>query len=50
VPAACPYPEPALSSPNPHILFCLGRTKISVQARGFCKHFVTGYVFTVKSC
>jgi hypothetical protein len=71
VPATCPYPEPARSSPCPHIPFpedpssavsepalyslltfqvpnlmshfhCLGRTKVSVQARGFLsEHFVT---------
>ena len=30
---------------------CLGRTRVSVQVRGFlCKRFVTGYVFTVRSC
>jgi len=28
----------------------LGRTGISVQVRGFCKNFVTWYVFTVRSC
>jgi len=30
---------------------CLGRTKVSVQGRGFvCEHFVIRYVFTVSSC
>ena len=29
---------------------CLGRTRVSVQGRGFlCKQFVTGYVFTLRS-
>jgi len=51
-PATCPFPEPARSHPYPHILLlfffrCLGRTRVSVQVRGSCKHFVTGYVFTV---
>jgi hypothetical protein len=56
VPATCPYTEPAQSSPHTHIplpedlqvpnlmsLFrCLGRTKVSVQVRGFvCEYFVT---------
>jgi hypothetical protein len=40
VPATCLYPEPAQSSPDPHIL--LGSTKVSVQVRGIvCEHFVT---------
>ena len=29
---------------------CLGRTRVSVQVRGCCKQFVTGYVFTVRNC
>jgi hypothetical protein len=30
---------------------CLGRTKISVQVRGFlCEHFETRYVFTFRGC
>jgi hypothetical protein len=50
LPATCLYPEPTQSSPYPHIpppedpsLFrCLGRTKVSVQVRGFvCEYFVT---------
>ena len=65
VPATCPYPDPARSSPYPHIslpedpfqvpnlmsLFrCLGRTKVSVQVRGFvCEYFVTKYVLTGRS-
>jgi hypothetical protein len=49
VPASCHYREPARSSPYPHILLCLFHTKLSVQVQGFCKHFVTGYVFTVRS-
>ena len=35
----CPYPESAL-----------GRTKALVQVRGFqCEHFLTRYIFTVRS-
>jgi hypothetical protein len=60
VPATYPYPEPAQSSPYPHIplitwrsilnlmsLFCWsGRTKVSVQIRGFvCEYFVTKIIF-----
>jgi hypothetical protein len=56
VPATCPYPEPAESSPYPHIpnpeypsynnlmshFCCLGREKVSFQVRGFvCEYFVT---------
>ena len=56
-PATCPYPEPARSSPHPYIWLpedlqvpnllsffrCLGRTRVSVQVRGFlCKRFVKG--------
>jgi hypothetical protein len=44
VPAACLYPYPAQSSPYLHIpLFrCLGRTKVSVQVRGFvCEYYVS---------
>jgi hypothetical protein len=42
-PATCPYPEPAQSSPYPNILLrCIGRTKVSIQVRGFvCEYFVT---------
>jgi hypothetical protein len=37
--------------PNPMFLFrCLDRTGVSVQIRGSCKNFVTGYLFTVRSC
>jgi len=57
VPATCPYPEPARSSPYsyiplPEALFhCFGRTKVSVQVRGLLfEYFVTIYVFTVRSC
>ena len=56
-PATCPYPEPARSSPYPHILFpehksrvfffrCLGCTRVSAQVRGFlydCS--ITRYIF-----
>ena len=31
------------------LLRCICRSRVSVQARGPCKHFVTGYVFTVRS-
>jgi len=57
VPAICPYPEPARPSPCPNIPLpqnvpfrALGRTTVSVQVRGSCKHFVTVYVFTARSC
>jgi len=34
-----------------HLSLSLGRTKVSAQVRGFlCEHFVTWYVFTVRSC
>jgi hypothetical protein len=49
VPATCPYPEPARSSPYPHIalpehpssnlmsLFrCSGRTEVSVRSEAYC--------------
>jgi len=38
--------------PNLMYLFrCLGRTKVSVQVQGLLyEFFVTGYVFTVRSC
>ena len=37
--------------PNLMSLFrCLDRTGASVQVRGSCKHFITGYVFTMRSC
>jgi hypothetical protein len=37
--------------PNLMSLFhCLGRIKVSVPVRGFlCEHFITRYVFTVRS-
>jgi hypothetical protein len=44
LPATCLYPEPAQSSPSylMSLFRCLGRTKVSVQVRGFvCKYFVT---------
>jgi hypothetical protein len=54
VPATCLYPEPAQSNPYSHIPLpedppylmslsrCLGRTKVSVQVRGFvCEYFIT---------
>jgi hypothetical protein len=51
LPATCLYPEPAQSSPsNVMSLFrCLGRTKVSVQVRGFVsKYFVTKIRFYSK--
>ena len=38
--------------PNFMSLFrCLARTKVSVEVRGVvCEYFVTGYVFTARSC
>ena len=38
--------------PNFLSLFrCLGHTRLSVQVRGFvCEHFITWYIFTVRSC
>jgi len=66
VSTTCPYPEPARSSPYPHIpllehpsystyqiswpFSLLCRTKLSFQARNKCSCFVTKSVFTVKSC
>jgi hypothetical protein len=47
VPATCPYPEPDRSSPSNllSVFRSLGRTRVSVQVRGFLfKRFVTGYV------
>jgi hypothetical protein len=53
VPTTYLYPEPAQSSPYPHILLledpssnlivrCLDHTKVSVQVRGFvCEYFLT---------
>jgi hypothetical protein len=42
VPATCPYPEPAQSSPYPHIPLPEVVPKLSVQVRGFvCEYFVT---------
>jgi len=33
------------------LFHCLGHTKLSVQVQGFlCEHFITRYVFSVKSC
>jgi len=33
------------------LFYCLDRTKISVQVRGFvCKYFITMYVLTGRSC
>jgi len=31
-------------------LYCLGRTKGSAQVRGTSLCFITGYIFTVRSC
>jgi hypothetical protein len=57
----CPPPVPILSqldpvrTPTSHFLKlhlrCLGRTKVTVQVRGFiCEYLVTKYGFTVRSC
>jgi len=49
----CPPLVPILSQldPVPLPLFrCLDRTRLSFQVRGSCKHFVTRYGFTVRSC
>jgi len=35
--------------PLPHSQVFLGRTRVSVRVRGSYKHFVTRYVFTVRS-
>ena len=55
--AKCPYPEPAQSSPYPHILlpedpYPLLRSYQSISPGPMFtfKHFVTRNVFTVKSC
>ena len=53
VPATCPNPEPARSSPYPpshfpmSIFRWLGCAETSVQVGGFvCEYFATGYVLT----
>jgi hypothetical protein len=35
---------------NMSLFRALSSTRVSVQVRGSCKHFVTVYVFTVTSC
>jgi hypothetical protein len=62
VPASCPYPDPARSSPYTHtplpedpsnlmsLRRCLGRNKVSIQVQGKCSQFETKLIFTVKSC
>jgi hypothetical protein len=51
MPATCPYPEPARSSPDPKLMSLfrfLDRTKLSVQVRGKRSCFLTKPVFTVR--
>jgi hypothetical protein len=60
MPTNCSYPEqadavhiqvPNIPSTESYVHFlCLGRTKVSVQVRDSRKHFLTGYVFRVRSC
>jgi hypothetical protein len=52
VAGTCPHPESAQSSPYCHIPLpedrCIGRTKVSVQVRGFfCEYFLTNLNWVV---